>query len=110
MAVHTIPVRAGVPHFREEVELDGVTYGLEFRWNERANGWFMSLSDAEGDVLLSGIRLVIDWPLLARFKGERLPRGHLVVVDTSGAGLDPGLHDFGTQRQLLYFDASEPIQ
>ena len=107
MAVYVIPVRPGVPHFREEVELERVTYGFEFRWNERANAWFLSLSDAEGNALVSGIRVVTDFPLLFRFRKAGLPPGRLVVADTTGAGLDAGLHDFGLQRKLLYYESTE---
>ena len=102
-----IPIRSGVPHQLFEVELDGSTYTLEVRWNERASGYFLNISEAEGTRLLSGIRLVIDWPLLLRWRDERLPAGQFLLVDTSGKKQEPGLAELGARVQLLYVTAAE---
>ncbi len=102
-----IPLPSGLPHFSLQVELDGTTFTLEFRWNSRDGAWYMNLEDAEGTHILSGIKVVADWPLGARFQVAGLPAGQLSAVDTSGAGLDPGFTDLGTRVQILYLTAAE---
>lgn len=106
-----LPLRADVDWFAYSVELDGTTYGFEYRWNERAGdagAWFLTLSDASGSVLVAGRRLVVDFPLLSRFRSDsRLPPGLLLGVDVGGASVDPGRDALGVGFRLLYYTAAE---
>lgn len=105
-----IPIPIPVtPHHTIQVELDGVTFTLAFRWNGRAEAWFFSLMDAEEQPLAMGRRLVLDFPLLARFRRNRasLPAGQFVAVDTANTGVEAGLQDLGTRVQVLYIPAAE---
>lgn len=104
MGVHVLPLRPDLPHYRFEVELDGVAYGIELRWNMRAEGWMMTLSTPEGDVLLRR-RVVLGFPLTARYRDLRLPAGELEAIDTEGTGVEPGLRDLGGRVLILYTDA-----
>jgi hypothetical protein len=102
-----LPLRNDAAHFLFEVDLDGKAYGFELRWNERAAGWFLHLSDATGTRLVSGIRLVPGWPLLRRWQDARMPAGELEVLDTSGQSLEPTYGDLGTRVLMLYTTAAE---
>lgn len=95
------------PHFSLQPELDGVTYTLVFDWNDRDGRWYATLADAEEQVLIPGRKVVPDFPLFARKRGPTLPTGQLIALDTSGAGLAPGLTDFGSRVLLLYIPAAE---
>lgn len=90
--------------------LDGATYTLNLRWNERATAWFINLTDETDQIQLCGdVRVVVNYPLYAASTG-RQPAGLLVFVDTSGQGLDPGLNDFGgpsARVQLYYITSAE---
>jgi len=103
----TLPLRNDLPHFKFRTELDGAGYVFEFWWNDRAGAWFMSISDTDDVMILAGVRVVVDFPLAARFHDERLPPGVLVAQDTTGARQDPGLEDLGVRTVLLYFPSSE---
>lgn len=102
-----IPITPDVPHFDFQVELDGVTYTLELRWNERDAAWYLSLLTAEEDPLVMGRKVVLDVPLWSRFKDPRVPRGLLVAVDTSQKGIDAGYDDLGRRVQLVYTPTAE---
>lgn len=106
MAV-VIPIVADVPDFDLQVELDGTTYTLEFQWNERDEGWYLTTKTAEDDIIVAGRRVVLDMPLLSRFADDRLPDGVLVAIDTSGTGAEPGYEDLGRRVLLLYHPRSE---
>jgi hypothetical protein len=95
------------PHFDLSLELDGVTYLLELRWNSRADAWFLMLYTAEGDLVLGSRKVVTDFPLWGRCRDARRPKGQLLAVDTAGEQLDAGLEDLGGRVQLLYFTAAE---
>lgn len=109
MSIRQLPILPGVPFQSFQVELDGVLYGFEFRWNHRAEAWAMSLLDVNGDALLTGIRLCFGSPVLPVSRALGTPPGELLLVEsTAGAG-DPRLDTLGAQVQLLYADASEMI-
>lgn len=102
-----IPLSNDTELYQLQVELDGVTYGLELRWNHVAEGWFISVLTSEDVRVVSGVRIVVDWPLFKRFADPRLPPGELMAQDTTGAQQDPGLEDLGKRVLLLYFSEAE---
>lgn len=102
-----IPNRTDVPKYNLEIPLDNVTFRLGFHWNDRAGAWFMSIADVNGTPLLSGRRVVVGFPLLARFRDPRLPTGELNAVDTSGKQQEAGENDLGERVRLLYFPIAE---
>jgi hypothetical protein len=102
-----IPTRSDVFFYDLQVNLEDVTYTLQFRWNVRLGAWFMSIFDEQGTTpILVGLRLVADWPLGAYNTG-RNPPGVFVAHDTSSQGIDPGVDDLGSRVQLVYFSSTE---
>lgn len=69
MEVLEIPFQTDSPHYTQQTELDGKTYTLEFEFIEREGFWMLHISDQDGNPLVSGIKLVADWPLLRRDVG-----------------------------------------
>lgn len=98
----------GTQRYSFTTQLDGVTFGLEFSWNARGEYWSFVIYDAAGNPLVRRV-VRVSWPLLARFKNARLPRGELVAMDTSGQDLDPGLTELGdgARVQLVYLTAAD---
>lgn len=105
MSVLVIPTRTDAPHYTIEVDLDSRTFELEFRWNDRAAAWFLTIRDADGVELLAGRRIVIGLPLLGRFRDPRLPAGELNAVELTGTDAEPGVDELGARVRLLYFEA-----
>lgn len=104
-----LPTRTDAPFYDFEIDLDLRTFAFEFRWNERAGSWFMQIRDLAGNILLAGRRVVLDLPLLARFRDPRLPDGELLVIDTTGQQREPGLDELGPDARckVLYFSRAE---
>lgn len=103
-----LPIRQEGPYFRFTTELDGVSYSLTFRWNDRVGQWVMDLADGEGAPIVSGIRVVLDTPLLLRFKGRAsVPPGDLIAVDSGGASKEAELEDLGRRVLIFYLSAEE---
>jgi hypothetical protein len=107
MAVLEVQLPAKNPHFTVQLELEGVTYGLELRWNTVDEAWYLSVLNGEGVLIIAGRKVVIDFPLLSRFADARLPPGEFFAVDTSGNHEDATFEDFGTRVKLLYFESTE---
>jgi len=104
MTAVAIPTRTDLEAYEEQVDLDGAAYTLSFAWNRRDSSWYLSLADAAGPIA-SGIRVVVDTPLTQFVASNRKPPGTLMALDTSGAGLDPGIDELGGRVQLLYLEA-----
>lgn len=104
-----LPTRTDVPHYDFEIDLDKRTFAIEFRWNDRAGSWFLQIRDLSGTILLAGRRVLLDVPLLARFRDLRLPDGELFVIDTTGQQREPGLEELGPDARckVLYFSRAE---
>jgi hypothetical protein len=108
MTTRTIPLAPGVPFFRQRVTLDGAEYVLVLRWSQREEQWYLDLRDANGVLLVGSIKLVVNWPLLYRFRSiVGVPPGELMVVDGRAQAVDPGLAELGDVAQLVYLDAAE---
>jgi hypothetical protein len=102
-----IPTTPSVPAYTQRTTLDGREYAFEFRWNDRDGAWYMHIADSDGQHIRSGIRIVLNWPLLRRVTDPRTPPGSIVAIDTSKQDLAPGLDDLGARVKLLYLDAAE---
>jgi hypothetical protein len=63
-----------------EVVLDGDTYFLRMSWNSEGEFWVMSLEDYRNNLVLGGVLVVPDVPLLQLFRHLSLPRGQLWCV------------------------------
>lgn len=104
-----VPIAQEGPHFSFTTELpDGKSYSFEFRWNDRAEAWFMTVGNGEGVPLVSGVRVVVNLPLLAPYSNPELPQGgHLIALDTTEANRDPGFEDLGRRVLLVFFTDEE---
>ena len=95
----------GYPDFTVQVPLTGVTYTLRYKWAERADAWFFSISDAAGPILLNQ-RIAVGNNLLAYTADPRKPDGVIMVVAPDRDESDPGLLDLGKRVQLVFVDAA----
>lgn len=93
-----------------EVELDGLTYFLRLSWNGEAQLWTLAIENAYNALIVAGIALVPNTPLLSGYRHLATPAGQLVALapdrqDTvSRAALPSG------EVALIYVDAQEVIR
>jgi hypothetical protein len=102
-----IPITVDAAYFDLVVDLEGVSYTLEFRWNTPMEAWFMAVYDDTGATMITApARLVSNWPFNA-YAANRQPPGAFFCVDTAGVGDEPGFTDLGVRHQLYYLTAAE---
>jgi hypothetical protein len=107
MASQLIPTLTdGTQAYTVTVRLDGVSFRFDFAWNPRGSFWSFILYDAAANPLVRR-RVVVGFPLLARFKDVRMPYGELVAIDTTQQGTDPGIDELGARVQLVYLAAAD---
>ena len=99
------------PAFSEEVDLDGTSYKLSFVWNSRGEFWTLTFADIDGDEILSGIKLVLNYELLQEFHYLPIPPGFLFVLETTNNQTNARVEydDFTGERalQLVYVTEAE---
>lgn len=98
---------ATFPAFTQEVVLDNIPYRLTFNWNTRGEYWVMSIADRDEVKLVSGIKLVMNFPLIRRYPGRGLPSGEFIVVDPSLQLERAGRNDFQDKVKLIYGSEDE---
>lgn len=104
MSYHQIKLIADVPHYEQQVTLDGETYTLAFDWNEREGAWYMNLSDVESVPVVMGKKVVSNWTFGHRSRSESMPPGRFLMIEHSGSDVDPTLEDIGDRVTLVYAD------
>lgn len=107
MSILTIPTSTAAFQ-RQIVRLDGRDYLVSLTYNHRENRFYLSLADDEGAPLLSGIKLLSNWPILFRHRyNTELPPGELMVVETT-TGEPPTLTELGEGKrcELQYVEAA----
>lgn len=105
MAAREIVLDATDPHFTVQAQLDGSSYTFEFEWLDAVGAWFLSLLGPKGDAVLSGLKVVLDWPLTGRHRTRDVPAGTLLFMAETGAA-GPGRYELGERVKLYYLDAA----
>lgn len=106
MAV-VLPLDSVDSHYTVAVKLEGVRYLLGMDWNEREGSWYLSLSQEDSTAIVSGLRVVPDWPLLRRVTDAAGPPGEIVFRNTNANDAAPGRYDIGESFVPLYYEESE---
>jgi hypothetical protein len=101
-----IPTHADLEWYSLAVSLDGRGYQFSIRWQTREERWTLSVKDSDGELIVAGVPLVVDWPLLSLFTDSRLPPGKLMLIDVTGEGREAAHDDLGDRCKLVYVEAS----
>lgn len=98
-----IPVPEGA-YTTQRIALDGRVYTMRLAWNAYAESWFLSLADDQDEPIVTGLRVVTNWPLLRFYRyDERVPPGEIVAMDLTGNDAPPGYDELGKRVTLNYF-------
>jgi hypothetical protein len=96
-------------NFNSEFELDGNPYVFQFNWNSNGGFWTMKISDTSQNVLVSGIKLVLNYEHIKRFVDKDLPPGELWVRDPSDNNSPIEQYDFLNDRCFLTYVTEEEL-
>lgn len=103
MTNYTIPISGAADGpFYFTVDLSGTMYQLAFDFNDRDSAWYMTIRDTAGNMLRSGIRVVVNYDLLKRWVGTTVPAGELAVFDRREVPVDPTEDGLGLDALLTY--------
>lgn len=106
MASLELPAFPEDPQVNYEVALDGTTFRLQYRYNNRDQSVYLDLFDLTGAPIRYGIRLVSDYPLFRQIALAGRPEGELFVSATSANFDPPTFEQLGTDAIIIYNEAS----
>ena len=104
-----IPLPEGQLHYTLQIVLDNTEFLLTFDWNSYELSWYLTLAQIDGTILLASCKVILDFPLLARYRDSRFPKGDIFAYDTAHSFLDgtpPIATDLGSRVQLAYQEES----
>jgi len=90
------------------VVLDSLLLTLALVWNELGKFWTLDIKDPLGDLLVAGIVLVPNQPLLQRYPAVAALVGEFVVAERT-AGAYQVRENMGTDVVLLWFPPGEEV-
>jgi len=96
--------------FAYDIELAGELFRLYFSWNARETSWYMDIQDQNENNILTGIKLVPNYPLLRQYRAyAALPAGGFILWDLNQDPIsgEVTFDNFGTRYQLLFFTQEE---
>lgn len=105
-----------IPHipnqffFTETVTLEGVTYELEFNWNHRGEFWCVTIYDSEGNILIAGVKVVLEFDLFKRYSKTNIPIGLFIAICDGISKAKLAFDELGTTANIIYIPESEYAQ
>jgi hypothetical protein len=90
-----------------QISLTGQIFLLQFHWNALNAYWIMDILDANGNVIIYGIKVVPNFDLTAQFVIDNLPAGAIVCQNILGQWGDIERFDMGETCELIYYEPAE---
>lgn len=83
-----------------DVPLQGQTYKFTYRWNSRAQQWYLDIADVEGSYYVKGIPIVENLDLTSQYRSSGLTwDGFLMTVATKNTKNPIGRDNFGRGKE-----------
>jgi len=95
--------------FTQTTIIDNIVYELRFDWNDRGQYWTISIKDADGVALVSGVKVVLGYPLVTDIIKPGLPPGVLIVGEGSGAMVRLSQNDFIEDKAFIGYITEDEI-
>ena len=94
------------PNYPYNTKLDGTDYYFNFKFGVRSpQGWYLTISDVDKNLLVSNIRIVPWIDLLTPYTREVLPKGNIILIPKSTQypkSKDITLDNLNTEFDLVY--------
>lgn len=104
MTLYAIPTSTSNVHYTQSVQLSGVIYQLEMRYNTRMQRWVLNVADVIGRNIICGIVMLTGRNLVGQYKTLSLPPGTLFCHRDGQTPLEPTLGSFLVDTRFLYAD------
>lgn len=101
-----IPFRQNT-QFREEIELNGETFFLSFKWNALNEFWSMNIFDQDENPIALGIKIVTQFNLTEQIVQAGMPKGNIICQNIIGGFEKIKRNDMGLTNELVFYSEGE---
>src|SRR5271169_3860917 len=91
----------------EQIQLTGIFYNLHFYWNALNEYWVMDIFDTNGNVIIYGIKVVVNWNLTGQFIISGMPKGDITCQNVLGNFDTIQRFDMGVVDETFYYEPEE---
>lgn len=96
----------------QQLSLENTNINLELQWNDRASSvnegsWFLNLYTVEDEPIITGIKIIPDYPLTFKYSDNRLPEGEFFCLSNTSTDVKLGRDNLGTDFRLTYITKEE---
>jgi hypothetical protein len=107
MSVFNMPTRDDLANYSFRTFLDRVPFRFDVNFNQRAQRWYISVFDDQGNPVRTSMPAVTEWLLMLTVVTSNRPAGDLMVLPQGTDDSEPLLGQLGDTSVLLYLDQSE---
>ena len=102
-----IPVDNRNPAFDLTVDLEGSTYLMSFRWDNRIAIWKYDLKNSAGEPIYSGISLFSAVIPPVNSVSSEAPPGYFAPINLKSPNVDADRFTLGTDVRLYYVESTD---
>lgn len=101
--MYQIPILPQVSEQYLNVTLEDNPYTIGLKYNVRFDFFTLSIAEKDGDLLLGGVKLVNNYPLIGRYLKTPL-KGDFYLLHKGGKDIPPTYDNVGNEFMLYYYD------
>ena len=99
---YTIPIDSNVTEQQFDVFLVDESFTIKILWNSEEEYFSMSIYNLKEEPLVENIKMVLNYPLVKRYKIDKMPKGEFYLLRLSGDGERATYDEIG-KRYILVF-------
>ena len=110
MGAYILPFQGSVAAYDFRTPIGGSTYTFYVEWSYREKAWYVRITDAAGNIIITGIKLVLG-AFLGRIASAQtmFKDGVIVAYDSSGNRRSAGFDDLGSRVIVQYIEVESLI-
>ena len=101
-----IPTKSDQVDYNYNLDINGTTYFLRFRYNSRMARYMLDILDADKVIIIAGLPILSSVPTIEDYVDIRLPDGVILPFDVDGEQKNAEVEELG-DRVRIYFEANE---
>lgn len=102
-----VPTQVDLPRYQFRVVLSGTVFTLRLKYNTRMERWMLDIADASGVDLVVGLPVLVSRNISGNYVITGLPSGFFFASDDTGAGENPTLDSFQSDKTFFYGDPDQ---
>lgn len=104
MKFFELPTSSSNYHYTQTVQLSGVSYQLEMRYNTRMGRWILAVLDVVGTPIVQGIPMLALRNFVGQYTTLSVPPGTLFCFNQTSPLTEPTLTSFLKDTSFVYAD------